>query len=210
MKSETPSQTFVNVTEIRNGIVILKNGQMCAILLASSINFTLKSSTEQQAILSQFQALLNTLDFSFQIYVQSRRLDIRPYIELLKSREVDQYNDLMRIQLREYIQFITAFMNEGNIMKKNFFVVIPYTPGAADVKSSVMSFMPMSKRNTAKVDEAKFEEDRMQLEQRVTVVEQGLARVGVRTVPLGDQELTELFYHIYNPEDSSNAPVANA
>ena len=205
MASNTASQQFVPIQDIRDGVVILKNGQLCSLLLASSINFALKSTTEQQAILSQFQAFINTLDFSLQIYVQSRRLDMRPYLEILKTREPLQDNDLMRIQLREYIEFIRTFTNEVDIMTKNFFVVIPYTPTTIDVKG-IASILPGGKKKSNAFDQKKFEEDRTQLEQRVTIVEQGLARIGIRTVPLGNEELTELYYHIFNPEDTSNAP----
>ena len=120
-KTTATTQDFVAVRDIKDGVVILKSGQMCSVLLASSVNFALKSVDEQQAILSQFQVFLNTLDFSIQIYVQSRRLNIEPYLELLKSREAEQDNDLMRIQLREYIEFIKTFTNEVDIMSKNFF-----------------------------------------------------------------------------------------
>lgn len=199
------SQHFVPIKDIREGTVLLANGQMCSILLASSMNFALKSSDEQQAILSQFQSLLNTLDFSLQIYIQSRRLDIRPYLATLGEREAYQDNDLMRIQLREYIEFIRSFTNEVDIMTKNFFVVIPYTPAGAELKG-IANLLHSSDKKQSILNAEKFQEDRSQLEQRVAVVEQGLARIGIRTVPLGNDELIELFYHIFNPEDASSAP----
>ncbi len=206
MQKSTASQHFVPVSDIRDGIAILSNGQMCIVLLASSINFALKSSDEQEAILSQFQSFLNTLDFSLQIYVQSRRLDIRPYMEILRAQEVNQYNDLMKIQLREYMEFIRTFTEEVDIMSKNFFVVIPYTPPSIDA-SGIKDLLNFGgKKKETVIDPAKFIEERSQLEQRVSVVEQGLARIGVRTVPLGTEELIELYYHIFNPEDMSSAP----
>jgi len=177
------------------------------ILLASSINFAFKSTEEQEAILSQFQSLLNTLDFSLQIYVQSRRLDIRPYVTMLKERETSQDNDLMRIQLREYIEFIKTFTDEVDIMAKNFFVVVPYTPTMTEVRSGIGKLLTPTKKTTdTRGEDERFMEDRIQLEQRVAIVEQGLGRLGVRTVPLQDGELTELYYHIFNPEDMSKAP----
>jgi type IV secretory pathway VirB4 component len=202
--TKSASQQFVPIQDIRDGVVILKDGQMCILLLASSMNFALKSSDEQQAILSQFQSFLNTLDFSLQIYIQSRRLDIRPYLAQLAERESYQDNDLMRIQLREYIEFIRTFTSEVDIMTKNFFVVVPYTPSAVDIKG-ITGILGSSPKKVA-VGPEKFQEDRSQLEQRVTVVEQGLARIGIRTIPLGNEELIELFYHIFNPEDQSSAP----
>lgn len=200
------TQQFVPIADIRDGVVILQSGQMCMLLLASSINFAFKSTAEQEAILSQFQAFLNTLDFSLQIYIQSRRLDIRPYLALLKEREAIQDNDLMSIQLREYIEFIRTFTQEVEIMAKSFFVVIPYSPTVQDVKTGISSFLKTGPSKKTPITDAKFMEDRTQLEQRVAIVEQGLGRLGVRTVPLGNDELIELYYHIFNPEDMSNAP----
>ena len=206
MAHTAASQQFVPIKDIRDGIVILKNEQMCIVLLASSINFAFKSSDEQQAILSQFQAFLNTLDFSLQIYIQSRRLDIRPYLAQLAEREALQDNDLMRIQLREYMEFIRTFTSEVDIMNKNFFVVIPYTPGAAEIHGFASLLRPASQSAKATQHEERFAENRSQLEQRVAIVEQGLARIGVRTVPLGNDELIELYYHIFNPDDLNSAP----
>lgn len=204
MATQNATQQFVPVADIHDDVVILKDGQMCMVLLASSINFALKAAEEQQAILSQFQAFLNAVDFSLQIYAQSRRLDIRPYLEILKAREEHQDNDLMRIQLREYMEFITTFTSEVEIMTKNFFVVIPYRSASLEVEG-IGKFLK-TKTKTAEAISDKFFEDRMQLEQRVSVVEQGLARIGIRTAPLGTDELTELYYHIFNPEDLSRAP----
>ncbi len=204
MATESASQHFVPVKDIHDNVVILKDGQMCMVLLASSINFALKSADEQQAILSQFQAFLNAIDFSLQIYIQSRRLDIRPYIEILRSREPLQDNDLMRIQLREYIEFINTFTSQVDIMTKNFFVVIPYSPLNREV-TGISKFLKQNTHSKERTAD-KFYEDRTQLEQRVSIVEQGLARIGIRTAPLGTEELIELFYHIFNPEDMTNAP----
>lgn len=193
------TQNFVPIRDIKDGVAVLKNGQMCMILLASSVNFALKSTDEQEAILHQFQAFLNTIDFSLQIYVQSRRLDINPYLELLASREASQDNDLMRIQLREYMDFIKTFTEEVDVMSKNFFVVIPYSPTPIDIKKNFSNLLGRGVAPTH--SDERFAEHRMQLEQRVTVVEQGLTRIGVRTVALQNDELVELFYHIFNPEE---------
>ncbi len=210
MPKQTPaSQDFVAIKDIKNGVVILKNGQMCSVLLASSINFALKELDEQQAILVQFQNFLNTLDFSIQIYVQSRRLNIEPYIALLASREKDQFNDLMLIQLREYMNFIRTFTTEVDVMSKSFFVVVPYTPSPIDIKKGITNLFSPDKKGSVPAD-LQFEEQVMQLNQRLSVVEQGLNRIGVRTVTLGSDELVELFYHIYNPTDpTGSAPVFN-
>lgn len=204
MPKATPAtQDFVAIKDIKDGVVILKNGQMCSILLASSVNFALKSADEQQAILQQFQSFINTLDFSLQIYVQSRRLNIEPYLALLATREAAQDNDLMRIQLREYMNFIRTFTSEVDVMSKSFFVIVPYTPAPINITRGITSlFAPGAQTVPA---EMQFEEQRIQLEQRVAVVEQGLSRIGVRTIPLKSEDLVELYYHIYNPTDPTGS-----
>lgn len=199
-KSQSSAQSFVPIRDIKDGVVVLKNGQLNMVMLASSINFALKSADEQAAILRQFQSFLNTIDFSLQIYVQSRRLDIKPYLELLAKREDTQDNDLMRIQLREYMNFVGTFVKEVDIMSKSFFVVVPYTPINTDIKSNLSGIF--GKKNVSvTVADASFTEHKIQLEQRVSVVEQGLNRLGVRTMTLQDEALVELYYHIFNPGD---------
>lgn len=203
--STKATQQFVPIRDIRDGVVILKNGQMNMILLASSINFALKSIDEQRAVLSQFQNFLNTIDFSLQIYVQSRQLNIQPYLNILREREPKQDNDLMRIQLREYIDFINTFMDEVDVMSKNFFVVVPFTPAGVDISKGFSGIFGGSKKNPEVLKDTKFEENRIQLEQRVSVVEQGLNRIGVRTIQLKNDELVELYYHLYNPTEATRS-----
>jgi KaiC/GvpD/RAD55 family RecA-like ATPase len=122
------TQRYVEVEEIRDGVLVLKTGALRAVLLVSSINFDLKSSEEQDAIISQYQNFLNSLDFPVQILVQSRRFNIDPYIELLKARESQQMNELLRFQMREYQGFIKNLTEISNIMSKFFYVVVPFSP----------------------------------------------------------------------------------
>jgi len=197
---KTTTQKFVPVKDVRSNVLELKDGKLCIILLASSINFALKSQDEQKAILSQFQSFLNTLDFSLQVYIQSRRLNIEPYLSQLSDQEGSQYNDLMRIQLREYIEFVRKFTKEVDVMTKNFFVVISYTPSRINAKEGILSLFGAGS-NTSQNKQETFEENRSQLEQRVNIVEQGLNRLGVKAVPLQNDDLIELYYHIFNPRD---------
>ncbi len=199
--SPQSTQAFVPIQEIRDGIVILKNGGMRAIILASSLNFALKSSDEQNSIMMQFQNFLNSLDFSIQIFVQSKKLDIRPYIALLEGQYKEQLSELMKIQVREYIEFIRTFVESTNIMSKSFFVVIPYDPPILTNSKNPLANVMSGNKNAVDSTAAneKFQEYRSQLEQRVSVVEQGLVRCGVRAAELGTEEVVELFYKIFNP-----------
>ncbi len=196
------TQDFVPIQEIRDGVVVLKDGSMRSLVLASSLNFALKSSDEQSAIISQFQNFLNSLDFSIQIFVQSKRLDIRPYIALLEERYKEQVAELMKIQTREYVEFIKTFVENSSIMTKSFFIVVPYTPPALTAsKNPISSMMRKGSENKILANE-QFEEYRSQLEQRVGVVEQGLVRCGIRVAELGTEEVVELYYKIFNPGET--------
>ncbi|MES3031450.1 MAG: hypothetical protein V4697_03500 [Patescibacteria group bacterium] len=200
--SSKTTQDFVPIQEIRDGIVILKDGSMRAIILASSLNFALKSGDEQNAIILQFQNFLNSLDFSVQIFVQSKRLDIRPYIALLEERYKEQMTELMKIQTREYIEFIKTFVENSSIMTKGFFLVIPYMPPSMTVSKNPVSSMFKKGGGGNVLANEKFEEYRSQLEQRVGVVEQGLVRCGIRVAELGTEEVVELYYKIFNPGET--------
>lgn len=193
------AQDFVPIKEVRGGIIVLKDETLVGILLVSSLNFALKSQDEQAAILAQFQSFLNSLDFSVQFFVQSRRLDIRPYVALLEEQLTLQTEELMKIQVREYIGFIRSITERANIMSKQFFVVVPYNPPILDVKKAVAGKLFGNSTLSAEKEEVGFEEYRTQLEQRVATVEQGLARTGVRTIPLGTEEVIELLYKEFNP-----------
>jgi len=203
--SSNATQEFVPIKEVRDGVVILKDGGMRAILLCSSLNFSLKSEDERNAILLQFQDFLNSLDFSVQILVQSRKLDIRPYIALLEGQETKQTNNLLKIQVREYIEFIKKFTEDANIMTKHFFIVVPYNPATLSVGAAgnfVSSLGIGGGRKDKKTSNSSFEEERSQLEERMSVVEQGLVRSGIRVARLGTEETIELFYKAFNPGET--------
>ncbi len=204
------TQDFVPIREIRDGIVILKDGSMRALVLASSLNFALKSADEQNAIIIQFQNFLNSLDFSVQIFIQSKKLDIRPYIALLEDRYKEQLTELMKIQTREYIEFIKTFVENSNIMTKSFFIVVPYSPPMISASKNPMTGLVNKFSNKADVRSGEgatvanteFDEYRSQIEQRVSVVEQGLVRCGIRVAELGTEEVVELYYKIFNPGET--------
>jgi len=210
-KSSRSTQDFVPIAEVRDGIVVLKDGSLRAILLASSINFALKSEDEQTAFIVQFQNFLNSLDFTVQILIQSRMLDIRPYVATLEAAYKQQLDDLMRVQIREYIEFVKSFTEAANIMTKNFFVVVPYAGAMALPNKNPLSFLPsFGKKSQAPVADTSFEESVSQLEQRLGIVQQGLIRTGVRTVQLGTEEAIELLYKMFNPgEEGKPMPLAN-
>jgi type IV secretory pathway VirB4 component len=211
-KNSKPTQAIIPIREVRDGVLVLKDGSMRTMLMTSSINFALKSAGEQESIIFQFQQFLNSLNFSIQIFVQSRRLDIRPYLGTLESREKEQVNDLMRIQIREYIEFVRTFTERSNIMTKSFYVIVPYTPPiltqAKRKKGGMFTKTERTKDGSIIIPPEDFEEYRTQLEQRVAVVQQGISRAGVRAVQLGTEEAIEVFYRLFNPGDVEK-PIRN-
>lgn len=202
IQNSPASQEFVPIKEVRDGIAILNDGSLRAIMLASSINFALKSQEEQRAVITQFQNFINSLDFSVQMSVQSRNLDIEPYLDKLQDQYKREDNQLLQTQIQEYIEFIRTFTDDASIMRKAFFVIVPYNRAVINQDGGIMDTLRGlvgSNQNQTK-DEA-FEEARSQLDQRIGIVEQGLVRTGVRVTQLETEETIELFYQLLNPGD---------
>ena len=197
------AQEFVPIREIRDGIVIMKDGSLRAALMASSLNFALKSGDEQQAIIFQYQNFLNSLDFTVQFFMQSRKLNINPYLDTLKDVEKSQTNELLKIQTKEYIEFVKNFVEASSIVTKTFYIVIPFSPppfaSAKGALGSIFGKLQGKANVSERMDDNKFEEYRSQLWQRVDAVAQGLVRSGVRVAPLNTEELIELYYGLFNP-----------
>lgn len=208
MASTAATQAFVPIERVRDGIVVLKNGELRAVLITSSLNLSLKSEDEQQAILLQFQNLLNSLDFPIQFFIQSRRLNIKPYMDLLQARSGEVKEDLLKIQIHEYMGFINKFAEETNIMTKHFFIVIPYLPAQSNNQKNVNNLLSFGLGKTSPAGpDASFDAARIQLEQRIATVVQGLLRFGLRSQKLGTEEVVELFYKLFNPgEQDRGAP----
>jgi hypothetical protein len=200
LKAKT-TQEFVPIKEVRDGIIILKNEDLRAIVLANSVNLSLKSEGEQQATIMQFQNFLNTMDFPVQISIQSRRLDIRPYLLLLENRMKVQNEPLLKLQTKEYMEFIKNFTDSVSIMTKSFFIVVPYTHTTLKSDTGILDKI-FSRKNKAEEKAASivaFEEKRSQLEERVAVIQQGLSRCGIKSAQLGTEEVVEVFYKVFNP-----------
>lgn len=199
------TQQFVPVKEIKNGTIILKDGSYRGVLICSSVNFGLKSADEQHAIILGFQNFLNTLDFSIQVVINSRKMDLRPYLTLLEKKAVEQKTELMKIQLREYVEFVRSFTDNANIMMKSFYIVVPYTShiSVADTVGFFSKIGGGAKTQKTSASTS-FEESRAQLEQRMSLVAEGLSGTGVRAATLGTEEVIELLYRSFNPGELEN------
>lgn len=206
-----PTQTLIRLAEIRDGIAILNDGTMRATLMVSSINFALKSEDEQNAIIYAFQDFLNALDFPIQITVSSRKMDIAPYLEQVKELRDKQENELLRLQMDEYISFVGELVKNSNIMTKTFFITVPFSV-QQNKKEGLFGRVSKSAKGAAgklSLTPQEFEHNRAQLLQRVEQVAVGLRSIGLRLIPLQTQELLELFYNMYNPNTSRNQRLHN-
>jgi len=201
-KEAQPTQKFVEIKEIKDGVIILENGSLRCILMVSGINFELKSEDEQNIITYTYQNFLNTLDFSVQIVIHSRKLNIDNYLDKLAERQSTETNELLKNQISEYIEFIRSYVELNAVMAKNFFVVVPYDPISVPEggKKIFDLFKFGSKTKIPKVEES-LEQKMIQLNQRTEQVINGLSQIGLRAVALNDEELIELFYNLYNPSN---------
>lgn len=208
MPTQKPTQSLINIDDIRNGIVYMQDGGVRKILIVNGVNFDLKSEQEQNLILGGFQRVLNSLDFSVQFFIHSRKVNIKSYLKQIKNRGEEEENELLKTQIEEYIEFVKSLVAENPIVTKSFFVIIPYS-SSGSVSEGANNLMDkfkglVGKGQTNKEKEAKeqesFEQKIKQLNFRVDEVVSGLRQVGLRTEELGDDELMELLYNLYNPQ----------
>lgn len=202
-KAAQTTKDFVQVAEIRDTVLVLKNGSLRSIMEASSINFELKSADEQVAIVQGFQNFVNSMDFPLQIVVNSRKLDIGPYIKSLEGLTESLKNELLKIQAAEYTRFIKGLTELTNIMAKKFYIVVPFYVIEAPVTKAgflgaIKSVVSPSKFARTLTDE-ELENYKTQIGQRIEVIIEGLSGLGIQTKTLAGDELTNLFYSYYNP-----------
>ena len=213
MAQELSPQQVIDFDSIKDGAVILKDGSLRQVLMVSGVNFDLKSEEEQNVILYGFQSFLNALDFSIQILIHSRKMNIGGYLEILSERERQETNELLKNQIVEYREFIKTFVENTTIMSKTFFVIVPYEASPVSLEKglrgsfgSILGKLTKKKPSQAQIQED-FETMKQQLSQRASQVVEGLRTIGLRVIPLEDQELIELFYNLYNPEKVEKAKL---
>jgi len=198
MAGKKSSQEFLEIDQIRDGVIVLKNKTLRGVLIVSSINFALKSTEEQNSIIYQFQSFLNSLDFTCQILCQSRKLNITGYIEKIKELERSQTNELLKIQTADYRKFISNLVETQDILIKNFFVVVPY----ATLETTGFKIPGKKLDQKPEMTEEVFQRHKGQLWQRMEFIALGLRRCGLRAVPLITPELIELFWSLHHPKES--------
>jgi hypothetical protein len=203
-KPGVPTQRFLDIAEIREDAVVMKDGTLRAVLMVSSINFALKSEDEQQAIIQGYMQFLNGLEYPLQVVIQSRKMNIDGYIEALNQQEETIHNELLKTQIRDYRSFIKELVELGQIMQKRFFVVVPYDPmddGGEKGKSFMTKLSTaFSPAKIVKLNEKRFRERRESLMQRVSTIASGLGGMSLQVALLDTQGLIELYYSSYNPD----------
>ncbi|MCH7758936.1 hypothetical protein IID20_01085 [Patescibacteria group bacterium] len=203
MPKFSSTQKYLDIAEIKNDCLVLKNGSFRTVLLVSSINFALKSEEEQKAVIQGYIQFLNTLDFPLQIIIQSRPFNIKPYLANLDQLQKEHTNELLKKQMADYSDFIKELIGLGEIMSRRFYVVVPYNP-LGDKKASFLSRISdlFSAATAVKIKKDKFEKYREVLFRRADRIISGLSGMGIKAVPLDTQSLIEIFYNIYNPTES--------
>jgi len=205
------TQQFVEIGAIRNGYILLKNGTYRMILSVNSINFDLKSEEEKNVLIFQYQSFLNSLHFPIQILIKSHKLDLAPYLAKLRGLGEEQTNALMKNQILDYADFVDRLVNMANIMKKNFYVVIPYTPISTESKGFLAGLF--GKKDTAsvtKISDQEFDANTEKLKERANIVASGLAGIGLRCQQLNTEQVIELLYQTYNLEVSYKERLTDA
>lgn len=195
------TQSYLTLSEIKSGTLITENGNMSSIIAVSSTNFALKSQEEQQALIYGYQNFLNSIDFPIQILMQSRKMDVHVYLEKVRKVMEQQTNELLRVQTAEYIEFISKLIENASVMNKNFYIVVSYNPGA--LPTTTGGFLSLFRKKTTASDSATekfrdFQDKKTKLDQRVNTVIAGLSALGLKCLPLGTEEITELLYQSYN------------
>jgi hypothetical protein len=195
------TQSFLRISEIKNDTVVMDDGTLRAIIAVSSTNFDLKSQDEQNSIIYNFQRFLNSLDFSIQILMQSRKMEIGSYLEKLKKLAEKQTNELLRVQTNEYIEFISRLIENASIMNKNFYIVVPLGdsifPKAAGFMSRVFG-KGKEKQVTQRIEN--FEKAKEKLDNRATSLSSNLSGIGIRAERLKTEQIIQLYYNSYNFE----------
>jgi len=205
----SPIQKHLEIKEIKEDMIILKNGGVRAVLMTSSVNFVLKSKEEQEALVFRYQEFLNSLDFPIQIVIASRKFRIDDYLQFLEEQIPQQKSELLQIQTNDYIEFVKGLTEITNIMTESFYVVVPYTPIRLK-KLTLWEKLGFKKKKTKTETERELKQLKNQLWQRVNFVVNGLAQIGLRAVPLNTQELIELFYKFYNPSAKEEPEIEKA
>lgn len=211
----TSTQNSLEIAELREGMVIMRDGSFKAVIACKSINYDLMSSREREGVEYSYQSFLNSLTFPIQILVRSQRVDIEPYLNKLTDILRNQDNMLLSDLMEDYINFIDNLSQSANIMDKSFFIVIPYYPDGdiSQVSDQAKGFFGKifgkGSSRVTKIDRATWDKARDEMKKRVDSITGGLYQIGIKSVQLNTRELGELYYNFYNPDTAVYEPLGD-
>lgn len=194
------TQEHLPIAGIQDGVVIMKDGSVRIILQVDPINFELKSEEEQNASIYGYQSFLNSLEYPIQIIIQSKKLDLERYLKKMEASQKLINNDLLRIQIEDYIGFVRQLITIANIMSKKFYVVLSYGSGSIKSVGGGLAGLFGQKAETTTLDQQTFAKYVAEINNRASVTGNGLMRLGLKINLLNTQQLIELFYTVYNPD----------
>lgn len=200
-KQGLPTQRFLDIAEIREDVVVMKDGTLRAVVLVSSINFALKSEDEQMAIIQAYMQFLNSLEHPLQVVIQSRQMNIDPYLQNLKDQAQKTTNDALRMQINDYLSFVQELVTLGEIMQKSFYLVVPYDPSRDKAKNFWQRLSAaVSPVARLKLKDKEFQDRRTELMRRAELLMGQLSSMSLKSTVLDTQGLIELYYTAYNPD----------
>jgi len=215
--SPNSTQNALQISEIRDGIVIMSDGSFRAVVMCHSINFDLMSPQEREAVEFSYQGFLNSLYFPVQIFIRSQKVDMRPYLEKIDKIRKEQDNMLLGLLMEDYIAFLADIAQQTNIMDKRFYLVIKFPDTEQDMRKALKQsagfftglaeLLSPSKQTHVVIDESTLEKAKTELRNRVQAVMQGLAQCGIQSLPLDTEELIELYYDAYNPDTATRQQI---
>jgi type IV secretory pathway VirB4 component len=199
------TQEHLDILEVKNNLVILKNGTACAVIETTAVNFDLLSEIEQDAIIAAFSMLLNSITFPVQIVLRSKKLDISKYIEKVYNVETKITDPLLKLQAESYRKFVQEVIKQNEVLSKQFFVIIPmlnssvaFEPGSGPFDWVMKLFGTHTKRVDVDIEKTIVDAERS-LSPKIGHIMGEFNRLGIKTKQLSTQELVELYFDIYNP-----------
>ena len=211
----TSTQATLLISELRDNVVIMKDGSFRAVVACKSINFDLMSEVEREAVEYSYQNFLNSLKFTTQFLIRSQRVDIGPYLERLSEIRRNNDNMLLGVLMDDYINFVDILSQEANIMDKSFFIIIPYYPSPdlektmQQTKNFFKSFSKNKGIDVTRIDRATYDKAMTEINNRVDSVTSGLFQIGIQSVRLNTKELAELYYNFNNPDTAVREPLVD-
>jgi hypothetical protein len=197
IKSST--QSFTEIEDIKDDILLMKDFSASVVISVGAVNFWLLSAEEQSSIIYSYSSLLNSLSFPIQILILSKKMDISSYLEYLESVKNASKDDLMKTRLGSYKEFIKSIIKKNSVLEKKFYFVVPFSPLEIGISGAGGGLKKEYVIARAKTSLYPKRDHLLRL----------LAKIGLRATVLQKQELTELFYNLYNPSATGRmlAPI---